>query len=205
MVSATPTPTRIRMSASERREQLLDVTKQIVGERGFHGVSIEAVARRAGITRPVVYGHFADLARLLEAMVEREGGRALAQLEEILPRKLSEARSPREDLLAALRGYLEAVAADPVTWRLVLMPPEGTPLALREAVESGRAAVLAKLAEAVRPGPGPGVASPDPELTAHMLSAVSDEAARLMLTDPKRYSIDRLVAHADWFLRRLEN
>ena len=68
------------MSADERREQLLDVTKEIVGEQGFHAVSIEAVARGAGITRPVVYGHFDDLPGLLEAMVDREGTRALAQL-----------------------------------------------------------------------------------------------------------------------------
>ena len=55
------------MSASERREQLLDVTKEVVGEDGFHAVSIEGVARRAGITRPVVYEHFGDLPGLLEA------------------------------------------------------------------------------------------------------------------------------------------
>jgi AcrR family transcriptional regulator len=65
--------------------QLLDVTKEIVGEQGFHAVSIEAVARRAGITRPVVYEHFGDLKGLLEALVEREGARALAQLAAILP------------------------------------------------------------------------------------------------------------------------
>ena len=36
-----------------------------------------------------------------------------------------------------------------------------------------------------------------------MLSALSDEAARLMLTDPERYPIDRLVAHAEWLLGQL--
>ena len=61
-----------RMQAGERREQLLDATKTIVGERGFHAVSIEAVAREAGITRPIVYGHFHDLGGLLEALIERE-------------------------------------------------------------------------------------------------------------------------------------
>ncbi len=49
-----------RMTAEARREQLLDVTKAIVAERGFHAVSIEAVAREAGITRPIVYGHVGD-------------------------------------------------------------------------------------------------------------------------------------------------
>lgn len=196
--------TRSRMSGTERREQLLDVTKAIVGEAGFHGVSIEAVARRAGITRPVVYGHFDDLPALLEAMIDREGARALAQLAEILPGKLAEQASPREDLLAAMRGYLEAVEADPITWRLVLIPPEGAPAALRERIAGGREAVVATLAEVVRPGLGPGSESPDPALTARTLSAVADEAARLLLTDPEQYPVSRLVAHADWLLGQLE-
>src|SRR3954447_9530979 len=78
-----------RMTAEERREQLLDATKAIVDRSGFHAVSIEAVAREAGITRPIVYGHFRDLAGLLEALVEREGDRALAQLDELLPKDLA--------------------------------------------------------------------------------------------------------------------
>jgi AcrR family transcriptional regulator len=192
------------MSASERREQLLDVTKEIVGEEGFHAVSIEGVARRAGITRPVVYEHFGDLPGLLEAMVAREGERALAQLAVVLPTRREAAGSPRQDLLAALRGYLEAVQADPVTWRLVLMPPEGAPPVLREGIAAGRDAVVAALASLVLPGLGPGTESPDPQLTARTLSAVADEAARLLLTDPGAYPIERLLTHADWLLSRLE-
>ena len=198
-----PVTHRTRVSAEERREQLLDTTKEIVGEQGFHAVSIEAVARRAGITRPVVYEHFGDLQGLLEALVEREGARALAQLAAVLPAARGSAASPSEDLLAGLRGYLEAVEADPVTWRLVLMPTEGAPAVLRETIAGGRDAVVAALAEVVRPGIGPGSASPDPALTARMLSATADEAARLLLTDPEEYSIDRLVAHAGWVLSSL--
>jgi AcrR family transcriptional regulator len=187
------------LSAGERREQLLDVTKAIVARDGFHAVSIEAVAREAGITRPVVYGHFRDLPALLEALVEREGARALTQLATVLPTSLAEG-DPRETLLGAMRGYLEAVQADPVTWRLVLMPPEGAPVVLREQVEQGRAAVVAALAGTVGPGLGPGRASPDPELTARMMSALSDEGARLVLTDAERYPPERILEHTRWFL-----
>jgi AcrR family transcriptional regulator len=198
----TQSASRPRLSAAERREQLLDVTKEIVGEQGFHAVSIEAVARRAGITRPVVYEHFGDLQGVLEAMIERESARALSQLAEILPTGGTGA-TPRDDLLAGLRGYLQAVQADPVTWRLVLIPVEGAPEVLRERIAVGREAVVAALAEAVGPGIGPGSASPDPALTARMLSATADEAARLLLTDPDEYPIDRLVAHAGWVLSSL--
>src|SRR5437660_1411752 len=166
------------MSAEERREQLLDVTKSIVERHGFHAVSIEAVAREAGVSRPIVYGHFRDLPGLLEALVEREGARALTQLATVLPNDLGRG-DPRDSLLAALRGYLSAAQTDPVTWRLVLMPPEGAPDVLRKHIERGRTAVAAQLAEAIRPGFGPGREPPDPKPTARLLSAAARGALLL--------------------------
>jgi AcrR family transcriptional regulator len=180
------------MTADARREHLLDAAKELVADAGFHAVSIEAVARRAGITRPIVYRHFADLASLLDALVERETLRALTELREVLPRDVT-------DLVAAFEGYLSAVRDDPVTWRLVLVPPEGAPALLRERIAAGRAAVVAQLAAAV----GPRAGSPDPELTARALSAMADEAARLLLADPARYPPERLIAHARWLLASL--
>ena len=182
--------------ADERREQLLDATKAIVAERGFHAVSIEAVAREAGITRPIVYGHFDDLPGLLEALVDRETARALAQLVTVLPADLG-ARRPRAR--AARRrcaGTSKPSRADPETWQLVLMPPEGAPAVLHEHIARGRTAVVDQLARRVGPGLGPGRESPDPELIARTLSAVSDEGARLLLTDPEHYPVERIVGFA---------
>jgi AcrR family transcriptional regulator len=178
----------VRLSAEERREQLLDVTKRIVIQQGFHAVSIEAVAREAGITRPIVYGHFTDLPGLLEALVDREGARALGQLEGVLP---------QPDLLEALRAYLQAVSDDPDTWRLVLMPQEGAPRLLQDRIERGREAVIARLAH----GLPPGSELPDPELSAHLMSAYADEAARLVLTG--RFPPHRIHERSRWLLRRL--
>ena len=191
------------MSAAQRREQILDVTKELARERGFHQLTIDAVARGAAITRPVVYGHFGDLAGLLNALVDREGERAAAQLAALLPTDLA-AGDPREILIGALRAFLEAVNADPTTWRLVLMPAEGTPDVLRERFERERAAVTSQLASAVGPtfSVGPSGQSPDPELTARVLQALSEELARLSLEDPERYPVDRLVEYADWALGR---
>ena len=191
-----------RMRADERREQLLDATKAIVARHGFHAVSIEAVAREAGITRPIVYGHFRDLAGLLEGLVERESERALAQLAAVMPRDLTSG-DPREGLRAGLERYLRAVESDPDTWRLVLMPPEGAPEVLREQIARGRTAVIGELAATVAPALAPESASPDPELTARMLSALADEAARLVLTDPAQYPVERVLAHAAWLLGHL--
>src|SRR3954453_13842322 len=130
-----------RLPAEARREQLLDAAKAVVAEHGFHGVSIEAVARGAGVTRPIVYRHFDDLGALLGALVERETLRALMQLREVLP-------SRADDLIAGLEGYLRAVQSDPVTWRLVLVTPDGAPALLRERIAAGRAAGGGHLAAA---------------------------------------------------------
>ena len=170
-----------RMTGAERREQLLDATKAIVVADGFHAVSIEAVARAAGITRPIVYGHFQDLGGLLEALVDRESRRALSQLPEAY-----------DDLLAALTAYLGAVKSDPDTWRLVLMPQEGAPRLLHERIAAGRGAIVQRLARTP-------VDLPDPELTAHMLSAYADEGARLVL---QGFELDRILALTRWVLDR---
>lgn len=189
------------MTASARREQLLDVTTEIIAETGFQAVSIQSVARRAGISRPIVYEHFGDLSGLLEALVQREVARALEQVAETELGDLSEG-DPPELMLESLRAYLDAVAQHPTTWQLVLMPPEGAPELLRTSIISGRAEVLSRLARAVRPISTPDEA-PDPELTASILSAVADEYARLLLTDPERFPPERLLPHARWWIDRL--
>ncbi len=188
------------MSATARREQLLDVATGLAVEQGFHAVSVEAVARRAGITRAVIYQHFRDLQALLEAVVDRETSRALAQVSETALQDLSEG-DPQQLMLESLDAYLRAVRDHPATWRLVLMPPEGAPETLRRSIEKGRRSVLAQLAHAVRPALQAENAN-DAELTASVLSAISDDYARLVLTDPRRYPPERLLRHARWWLNQ---
>ncbi len=193
-MSARSARTR-RRTAAARRDQLLDVTARLLARRGFHGMSIEAVASAAGVTRATVYLHFADLQELLEAVIDREISRALAQFSETALTRLDEGE-PRTLLLEALEAYLHAVASQPSTWRLVLMPPEGAPPSLRRKIAAGRASALRRLSAAVQPLVDRNPRMPDAELTARILSAISDEYARLILTEPRRYPIDRLLRHA---------
>lgn len=194
----SPVRTSRRMRAPDRREQLLDVTAQLAVEQSFHAVSVEAVAQGAGVTRAVIYQHFGDRRTLLEASVDRETSRALAQVSETTLTDLSEGE-PHELMLESLEAFLSAVRDHPRTWRLVLMPPEGAPEMLRRRIEEGRRTVLEQLASAVRPALRGGDAN-DAELTASLLSAISDEYARLVLTDPDRYPPKRLLGHARWWL-----
>ncbi len=197
------TQKRPRMTAEQRREQILDVTREIVDEHGFHAVTIDGVARAAGITRPVVYGHFDDLPGLLHALIEREAERATAQLAAALPRP-APGGAPTELLVGALEDWLEAVQAEPATWRMVLMPPEGAPKELHEGIAQSRAEAALHLQRLATPEltSGAGEVSPDPELTARLLQSFSEEAARMLLSDPERFPIERLVSHARWVLKQ---
>jgi AcrR family transcriptional regulator len=175
---------------------------EMVGEQGFQGVSIQSVARRAGITRPIVYEHFGSLHGLLDALVKREMAEALAQVAESALSDLGEG-DPTQLMLESLATYLGAVENHPKTWRLVLTPPEGAPELLRKRIVRGRAEVLKSLTDAVSPGSLPGDLSEDPELTARILSAMADEYARLVLSDPKQFPPERLLEHARWWLAQI--
>ena len=63
---------RTRMSASERREQLIAVARGLFAERGFDATSVEEVAARAQVSKPVVYEHFGGKEGLYAVIVDRE-------------------------------------------------------------------------------------------------------------------------------------
>ena len=191
------------MSAAARRNQLLDVAARLVGERGFHAVSVDSVARSAGVTRATVYKHFADRNELLAALIGREAATAFADVARTTVTDLSRGE-PVALMHGALSAYLHAVAGNPSTWCLILMPPEGSPAELHAIIEKGRSTALARFAEAVRAALGSaGEGAGDPELTATLLSTLADEYARLVLTDPRRFPPERLLEHARWMLERV--
>jgi len=96
------------MSANERRAQLLDVGRALFAERGYEGASVEEVAARAGVSKPVVYAHFGGKEGLYEVVVGREVQRLLASFTGALsgdnPRLLL------EQATVALLTYIEQEA-----------------------------------------------------------------------------------------------
>ena len=72
------------MTGKERREQLLDVGRRLFAERGLDGTSIEEIATRAGVSKPVVYEHFGGKEGLYAVVVDREVERFLAMATDLL-------------------------------------------------------------------------------------------------------------------------
>jgi AcrR family transcriptional regulator len=93
------------MTGRERREQLLDVGRALFAEKGFEATSIEEIAARAGVSKPVVYEHFGGKEGLYAVVVDREMSDLLERLTSALsaghPRKLV------EQAALALLTYIE--------------------------------------------------------------------------------------------------
>ncbi len=181
-----------RMPPAQRREQLIDAALAVILEHGYSGVSIEAIAREAGVTRPVVYDHFPNLGRLLHALIEREEMISLRQLEQVVPDDPGD-REPIELLADGVKRFLEAVASRPATWRIILLPLEGTPAIVRDHIETNRARTQERIAKLVRWAlKRPELPDDlDVELIARAIRVLGEDAGRTLLTDPQSYSPER--------------
>ncbi len=74
---AAPNGARGRMSGKERRAQLVDVGRRLFAEKGLEGTSVEEIAAKAGVSKPVVYEHFGGKEGLYAVVVDREMQRLL--------------------------------------------------------------------------------------------------------------------------------
>lgn len=96
---------RVRMSSAQRREQLIAIGRQLFAERGFDATSIEEVASRAKVSKPVVYEHFGGKEGLYAVVVDREVRSLLDRITNALtsghPRELL------EQAALALLDYIE--------------------------------------------------------------------------------------------------
>ena len=183
------------MPSEQRREQLLDADLEVILAEGYAGVSVEAVARAAGVTRPVVYDHFPNLGKLIQALVEREEHYSLTELDAVLPRDPGDS-DPAELLASSVNRFLTAVASRPATWRLILLPLEGTPAIVREHVEDNRTRILKRIEDLVRWSLGRWElpSDLDTELAARAIRDLGEAAGRMLLTDPDRYAPERYEA-----------
>jgi AcrR family transcriptional regulator len=93
------------MTGKERREQLLDIGRRLFAERGFEGTSIEEIAARAGVSKPVVYEHFGGKEGLYAVVVDREVERLLTTATAILGG--AQTREKFEAAAVVLLRYIE--------------------------------------------------------------------------------------------------
>ncbi|MBD0020540.1 TetR family transcriptional regulator [Gordonia pseudamarae] len=96
---------RARMTAAQRRAQLIEVARGLFAERGFEGTSIEEIAQRANVSKPIVYEHFGGKEGLYAVVVDREMETLLEMVTSSLSRTSSFQRI--QQVALALLTYME--------------------------------------------------------------------------------------------------
>jgi len=133
MTDTTDRPTTLRLPAAERRRQLLDVALHSFAQRGFHDTSMNDVAEAAGVTKPVLYQHFASKKALYRELVDDLG----AGLEGAIVAAVAEADGPRQQVEAGFRAYFRWATSQGAAFKVLF--------ADRNRVDSELAAAVAKV------------------------------------------------------------
>lgn len=104
------------MTGPQRREQLLDVGRRLFAEKGFEGTSVEEIAARAGVSKPVVYEHFGGKEGLYAVVVDREIRALLDQI----TGALSSGGSSRALVEQAALGLLDYIETSTDGFRILV-------------------------------------------------------------------------------------
>ncbi|MEJ9078460.1 TetR/AcrR family transcriptional regulator [Gordonia malaquae] len=180
---------RRRMSAAQRREQILDVTRSIVLDEGFHEVTPGRIAAGAGVDRSLVYQQFGDLAGLFVALIDREITIAGEGFAAAVAAAADQPERPTFDTV--FDGVLAAIDENPSAWRLFLSPPQGAPPELHARLAESTKLVRGFLQDELeRLNPD----LEDPELTALALHAAGSELLHQHVVNPTAVTADRLRA-----------
>lgn len=100
--------TKKRLTATERRAQLIGVGRLVFAETGFENASLDVIAQRAGVTKPIIYEHFGGKEGLLAAIVDRELDALVKRVSDAIAHG-----SPREQFEAAVIEFMHYVEEEP--------------------------------------------------------------------------------------------
>jgi len=154
------------MAAGDRRELLLEAALEVFAEHGYHDTSLGHIAERAGVSKALIYEHFASKAELHKAVLERNRdellGRVFAAIEGL--------DSPEQRLRAGHDAFLGFVEERRDSWRMLFLHP-GDPEAIRtvESLQAQVREITAQLVAEHAPPESP-IAGASVELASEMVA-----------------------------------
>jgi len=150
---------RKRLTAPERKEVIERAASEVFSERGYHGASIDEIARRSGVSAPVVYDHFTSKQDLHRRLLERHFGEL-----QLLWHDNLRGDGPADARMArAFDAWFAYVQRHPYAWRMLFRDTTGDPeieAIHNEVVARSRREILPLLADESGAGAIAGSADP---------------------------------------------
>jgi AcrR family transcriptional regulator len=179
-----------RVPRALRERQLLELAGELFADRGYAGASMDELARRAGVTKPVVYELFGSKDGLFAACVDR----AMERMADDIAAAVHAETEPEARIRAGSLAFLRFAAGNRIAWDLMSMGGRFAEQAMR--VRSSQAELVLRLmAEMARPD----VDERELEVAAHAVNAAYEGVAHWMWAHPG-VDIERL---ADWVVELL--
>lgn len=122
------------MSRAERERQMLDVAEHVFGERGYRATSMDEIAERCGVSKPMLYEYFGSKDGLLLACVAR----SQAELGEVTQKAIAGATTPKDALWRGMLAYFSFVDSHRRSFAMLVQRPLDGPPESLEVIEGIR-------------------------------------------------------------------
>jgi AcrR family transcriptional regulator len=143
--TAVPAGAKRRMRGPERRAQLLAVARRVFGKGGFHGVSMDDVAKEAGVTKPILYDHFNSKEELYIALLDADA----SSLEERVRSALQAPTGNRQRIQQSFQAYFDFVDEHAGGFRLFMQETMGGEEMFRSKVQEVRDRIVREVGDLI--------------------------------------------------------
>ncbi|MHB8505812.1 MAG: TetR/AcrR family transcriptional regulator, partial [Acidimicrobiales bacterium] len=167
-----------RLPAARRRRQLLSVALECFAAAGYHATSMDDIAERAGVTKPVLYQHFGSKSELYRELIETVGADLLGT---VTARATADAE-PYLRVLDGFRAYFRFVAEQPAAWGLLFASGARQEEEFAGAVRSVESRIAATIADLIEVGIEP----EHRELLAFGIVGLAETTSRLWVERRRR-------------------
>jgi AcrR family transcriptional regulator len=173
------------LGPERRRPEVLDAALTLFLEGGYEGTSMEAIARAAGVTKPVVYACFPGKEELFRALLRREEERIMSEIAAAF--EGADLDDPESTLVNGYTAFLRAVASSPEVYRLIFLGEGGGNAAVARRIQAGRERLVQTLSELGRSWlSARGRSGDDVDRVARLLgtaiAGIGESGARLLLS-----------------------
>jgi AcrR family transcriptional regulator len=119
---APAVPGRRRLRASQRRELILAAAVRLFAERGYHAASMDEIGAAAGVSKAVVYDHFASKRELYTMLLDT----IRADIDDLISESVADLEPGPEQMYAAVEAFFSFVETYPDACRLLFLESQGT-------------------------------------------------------------------------------
>jgi AcrR family transcriptional regulator len=136
-------PARTRLQVDVRRQQLLELGLELFGNQTYDELSIDEIAKRAGISKGLLYHYFPSKRAFYVALVRQAAQQLLEETD--IDRQLEGHEIDPEGIRTRIRAFLEYVSRRRASYSFLLRGGIGADSEVAEIVEETRQAVLEQM------------------------------------------------------------